>query len=306
MALALADGRALLTVEHRDLGPAVVEHVVGRLAGGLARCPTTGRAERPAQAARAAARREPARRRQAPRRGWRRDVAAGGLTRSRVTFEKGGSWCSASVAPPAATPTSRPGSCCGAGEGAGCASASRTCASRAPRRCRCRAIAAARRCAAFGSHLQGESRRRRGIALEIDVLRPALDEILVAEGWRLPDSRAFASAPRWSPSEARAVVGRQASPAAPQRGPERTRRATRRRSRRCDARSTDAAAGPERAELAHQLARPASGRATRKARSRRCGSASRTPGPARWSGRPGGGSSSCTRGAAIRTPPRGR
>ena len=35
MALALADGRALLTIENRDLGTAVVEHVVGGLAGRL-------------------------------------------------------------------------------------------------------------------------------------------------------------------------------------------------------------------------------------------------------------------------------
>ena len=35
MALALADGRALLTIENRDLGTAVVEHVSVDVAGRL-------------------------------------------------------------------------------------------------------------------------------------------------------------------------------------------------------------------------------------------------------------------------------
>ena len=89
--------------------------------------------------------------------------------------------------------------------------------------------------AAFGSHVQGESPSED--SLEIDVLRPALDELLVAEGWRLPDcSTLRLSSAVVSLRGLELSWSDEATQAVPQHGPERTSQGYEPPSRRCGAR----------------------------------------------------------------------
>ena len=126
-------------------------------------------------------------------------------------------------------------------------------------------------------------------ALELDVLRPALDELLVAEGWRLPDS-AHASPQLGGGVGARAgaVVGR-----GQRRTPRRSRRAMERTSQGYEPpvaalrRSVDEAPpGPERALVAQKLARRLRARERRGRRGRRPAGLHRERG-ARAAGRDG-------------------
>ena len=109
---------------------------------------------------------------------------------------------------------------------------------------------------AFGQSLQADKPSED--ALDLDVLRPALDELMVAEGWRLPDSAHLRlSSAVVSLRGLELAWGEERSPAAPQAQPpgmERTSQgyeppvAALRRS------VDEAPRGPERAVVAHKLA----------------------------------------------------
>ena len=184
MALALTDGRARLTIENRDLGPAVVEHVSVEWPG-VSKLPEAGRPNG-------------LRRRRGYLRaanllvdGKRLDaLLAGialpeGLTRMRLAFEKGRIVVVGGVSAAGRDADFKARIRLSAGIG---------------RRLRINiedirvqgvppialsAIGAAV-LAALGQHLQTEKPSEDGV--DLDVLRPALDELMVAEGWRLPDS----------------------------------------------------------------------------------------------------------------------
>jgi len=184
MALALTDGRARLTIENRDLGPAVVEHVSVEWPG-VSKLPEAGRPNG-------------LRRRRGHLRaanllvdGKRLDaLLAGialpeGLTRMRLAFEKGRIVVVGGVSAAGRDADFKARIRLSAGIG---------------RRLRINiedirvqgvppialsAIGAAV-LAALGQHLQTEKPSEDGV--DLDVLRPALDELMVAEGWRLPDS----------------------------------------------------------------------------------------------------------------------
>jgi tetratricopeptide (TPR) repeat protein len=183
IALALADGRVQLTIENRDLGAAVVEHIAVDWPGVF----TLPDAGRPNGLRRRRGRLRAANLLVDDRRLAR--LAEGtalppGLTRVRVAFEKGRLVVIGSVSAAGRDADFKARLRLGAGAG---------------RRVRVHvedlrlqdapplplsAITAAV-LTAFGSHLQGDNPSED--SLEIDVLRPALDELLVAEGWRLPD-----------------------------------------------------------------------------------------------------------------------
>jgi tetratricopeptide (TPR) repeat protein len=186
MALALADGRVQLTIENRDLGVAVVEHVSVDWPG-VTTLPSGGTGEP-----------NGLRRRRGRLRaanllvdGKRLQTLAQatalpeGLTRIRLAFEKGRLIVAGGVS--------------AAGRDADFKARIRLTAG-VGRRVRINiedirvhgvpplalsAIGAAV-LTAFGQTLQAEKPSED--ALDLDVLRPALDELMVAEGWRLPDS----------------------------------------------------------------------------------------------------------------------
>jgi tetratricopeptide (TPR) repeat protein len=253
MSLALADGRVQLTIENRDLGAAVIEHLSVDWPG-VSTLPEAGRPN--------GLRRRRGRLRTANLLvdGKRlQSIAQGialpeGLTRIRLVFEKGRIVVAGAVS--------------AAGRDADFKARIRLTAG-VGRRLRVNiedirvqdvpplplsAIGAAV-LKAFGSQIHGDAQPSED-ALDIDVLRPALDELLVAEGWRLPDSAhvRLASAVvslrglelAWQEEDPRAA----AQPA----GVERTSQgyeppvAALRRS------VDEAPRGPERAVVAHQLA----------------------------------------------------
>ena len=187
MALALADGRALLTIENRDLGTAIVENVVVDWPG-VSVLPETGRPN--------GLRKRRGRLRAANLLvdGGRLDLLAegtalpGGLTRIALTFEKGRLVVSGSVSAAGRDADFKGRVRLGAGVGRRLRVSVEDIRVQGAPPLPLSAIANAV-LAAFGNHMQGETREPQPQdALELDVLRPLLDELLVAEGWRLPDS----------------------------------------------------------------------------------------------------------------------
>ena len=308
MALALADGRALLTIENRDLGTAIVEHVAVDWPD-VSVLPESGRPN--------GLRKRRGRLRAANLLvdGRRLDLLAdgtalpGGLTRVALTFEKGRLVVSGSVSAAGRDADFKGRVRLGAGVGRRLRVSVEDIRVQGAPPLPLSAIANAV-LAAFGNHMQGEKREPQPQdALELDVLRPSLDELLVAEGWRLPDSSSLRlSSAVVSVRGSGAVVGR------------------RRRARRAAAgrHGADVAGLRGAARRAASLGRRRSPRPragaggaearggvrTRERRARRgrraTEFASRTPARARWSGPRGGGWSSCTRGVATRTPRRAR
>ena len=187
MALALADGRALLTIENRDLGTAIVEHVAVDWPD-VSVLPESGRPN--------GLRKRRGRLRAANLLvdGRRLDLLAdgtalpGGLTRVALTFEKGRLVVSGSVSAAGRDADFKGRVRLGAGVGRRLRVSIEDIRLQGAPPLPLSAIANAV-LAAFGNHMQGEKREPQPQeALELDVLRPLLDELLVAEGWRLPDS----------------------------------------------------------------------------------------------------------------------
>src|SRR5499427_6686792 len=195
MALALADGRVLLTIANRDLRVAVVEHVavdwpgISELPQGENGKEETGHAN-------------------GLRRRRGRLLAANflidgarlkllaegtslptaGLTRIGLSFEKGRVVVSGSVSAAGRDADFKARLRLGAGTGRRLRIGVEDIRVQGVPPLPLSAIAAAV-LSAFGSHLpeDGGDQNTDG-ALDLDVLRPALDELLVAEGWRLPSS----------------------------------------------------------------------------------------------------------------------
>jgi tetratricopeptide (TPR) repeat protein len=186
MALALADGRVLLTIENRDLGAAVVERVAVDWPG-VSALPDSGQPnglrKRRGQLRAASLLVDDA------HLGMLAEATSlpSGLTRIRLAFEKGRLVAS--------------GSATAAGRDADFKARVRL-SPGAGRRLRISiddvrvqgapplplsAIGAAV-LSAFANHMPGGRTEAPADALELDVLGPALDELLVAEGWRLPAS----------------------------------------------------------------------------------------------------------------------
>src|SRR3954447_23234597 len=186
MALALADGRVQLTIENRDLGVAVVEHVSVDWPG-VATLP----ADETGQPNGLRRRRGRLRAANLLVDGQRLQTLAQatalpeGLTRIRLAFEKGRLIVAGGVSAAGRTADFKARIRLTAGAG---------------RRVRVNiedirvqdvpplplsAIGGAV-LAAFGQSLGADKPSED--ALDLDVLRPALDELMVAQGWRLPDS----------------------------------------------------------------------------------------------------------------------
>src|SRR6188768_1893661 len=188
MALALADGRVQLTIENRDLGLAVVEHMAIDWPGIATLPPSDGSAPN-------GLRRRRGRLRAANLLidGKRLQTLAEGtalpetLTSIRLAFEKGRIVVAGRVSAAGRDADFKARIKLTAGVG---------------RRVRINiedirvqdvppvalsAIGAAV-LTAFGNQLQSDKPAQSEDALDLDVLRPALDELLVARGWRLPDS----------------------------------------------------------------------------------------------------------------------
>src|SRR5438552_3883783 len=185
MALALADGRVQLTIENRDLGVAVVEHVSVDWPGVAALPPGD-----PGQPNGLRRRRGRLRAANLLVDGQRLQTLAQaaalpeGLTRIRLAFEKGRLIVAGGVSAAGRTADFKARIRLTAGAG---------------RRLRVNiedirvqdvpplplsAIGGAV-LAAFGQSLGAEKPSED--ALDLDILRPALDELMVAQGWRLPD-----------------------------------------------------------------------------------------------------------------------
>src|SRR5262245_57295850 len=185
MALALADGRALLTIENRDLGTAVVEHVAVAWPG-VTTLPEKGRPN-------------------GLRRRRGRLVAANllvdgtrlellaegtslpaGLTRIGLGFEKGRVVVTGGVTAGGRDADFKGRLRLSAGVGRRLRITVEDIRVHGAPPLPLSAIGGAV-LAAFANHMKDDDPPG-GDALELDVLRPALDELLVAEGWRLPDS----------------------------------------------------------------------------------------------------------------------
>jgi tetratricopeptide (TPR) repeat protein len=252
MNLALAGGRVQLTIENRDLGAAVIEHISVDWPG-VSTLPEAGHPN--------GLRRRRGRLRAANLLvdGKRLQSIAQGialpetLTRMRLVFEKGRIVVAGAVAASGREADFKARIRLTAGVG---------------RRLRVNiedirlqdvppvalsAIGAAV-LAAFGSRLRGDKPSED--ALDVDVLQPALDELLVAEGWRLPDSTRLRLSSAVVSLRGLELAWREEDPraAAQPAGAERTSQgyeppvAALRRS------VEEAPHGPERAVVAHQLA----------------------------------------------------
>ena len=187
MALALADGRALLTIENRDLGTAIAEQVVvdwpdvsvlpekGRPNGLRKRRGRLRVANLLVDGKRLALLAEGA-------------SLPGGLTRLALTFEKGRLVVSGGVSAAGRDADFKGRVRLGAGVGRRLRISVEDIRVQGAPPLPLSAIASAV-LSAFSSHMQDEKKWQPSPdALDLDVLRPALDELLVAEGWRLPDS----------------------------------------------------------------------------------------------------------------------
>jgi len=187
MALALADGRALLTIENRDLGAAVVEHMtvdwpdVSALPE-----PQPDGLRRKRGRLRAANLLVDATRLKLLAEGT--SLPSAGLTRIAVTFEKGRVIVSGGISAAGRDADFRARLRLGAGTGRRLRIGVEDIRVQGAPPLPLSAIGGAV-LSAFGSHLpaDGGDQNTDG-ALDLDVLRPALDELLVAKGWRLPSS----------------------------------------------------------------------------------------------------------------------
>jgi hypothetical protein len=308
MALALADGRALLTIENRDLGTALVEHVVVDWPG-VSRCPITDARTGCASAGAGCASRTSSSTGRAST-CWRKGTSLpGGLTRISLAFEKGRIVVSGGVSAAGRDADFKGRVRLGAGVGRRLRISVEDIRVQGAPPLPLSAIASAV-LSAFSSHMQGERTWQPAPdALDLDVLRPALDELLVAEGWRLPDSSTLRlSAAVVSVRGLELSWGQEAASAAPQAA------VTERTSLGYEAplaalrRSVDDAPPRPRARGGRpEAVRGVRARERRARRRRRAAGLHRERRP-RHAGRDrrGGGWSSCSRGVATRTPRRGR
>src|SRR5262245_61197828 len=183
-ALALADGRALLTIENRDLGAAVVEHVSVEWPG-VSTLPEPGRPN--------GLRRRRGRLLAASLLvdGARLAKLSGatplpaGLSRLALALEKGRLMVSGNAVAAGREADFKARLRVSAGSGRRLRVTVEDIRVQGAPPMPLSAIGAAV-LEAFRSHGHGESQSDE--VLEVDVLRPALDELLVAAGWRLPDS----------------------------------------------------------------------------------------------------------------------
>jgi tetratricopeptide (TPR) repeat protein len=186
MPLALADGRVLLTIENRDLGKAVVERVAVDWPG-VSALPEAGRPN--GLRARRGRLRAASLLVDSAHLGKLAETTAlpEGLNRIDLAFEKGRLMVSGSVTAAGRDADFKARVRLTAGGGRRIRISIEDVRLQGAPPLPLSAIGTAV-LTAFSSHMGGQSDAQPAEALELDVLGPALDELLVAAGWRLPDS----------------------------------------------------------------------------------------------------------------------